>query len=275
MTHIYKYTSMVALLVCLAGCIENLPVFDAKTTWLNFNIRAAADSTRYYSFIYAKNPNAVVDTVWIELIISGNAVNYDRAISFTQLLGTNEDVPDAISNVHFVAFDDPAVKNRYILPAGVHSVSVPVVVKRDQSLNDSDVLLFLEIAGNNDFQPGFRHHNRLRLYISNRFAQPDNWNATTIRDIATYTSELHEFLVMVTGEKWDYDFLLTLGYITPIPYYPYPQYPDYISYYYTDNDIYDVQYIGYIRAMLKEKLAEENEKRIVQGLPPWNITFVN
>lgn len=264
-----KYGLLVALFALIVGCEQDLPIFDSDEAWVSFN----SDSSRAFSFIYADNPHAEYDTVAIEVMINGNPVDYDREVSIIQIKDTDETIKDAEAGVHYLAFSDPNVQKSFIIPAGKMKADIKVILKNDSSLDEEDVLLAMEIVDNEYFKAGFNNNNRVYLTISNQYAQPLNWNAQTNVDFGNYSNELLEFLILVTGEKWDYDYLLTIGYIEPEAYNPYPMFPSYVEYRYTNSDIYDSQYIGYLVNILKEKLIEENDKREQAGKPIWNITF--
>jgi len=76
--------------------------------------------------------------------------------------------------------------------------------------------------------------------------------------IGSYDRGLHECLIHITGEKWDYDYLYdVLGFIIPED-----------SWTYT-NDNYEDAYFQYLIGVWQQLLEEDNARRIVEGKGPW------
>lgn len=94
--------------------------------------------------------------------------------------------------------------------------------------------------------------------LTDRLARPSNWNMYLDYYIGSYDRGLHECLIHITGEKWDYDYLYdVLGFIIPED-----------SWTYT-NDNYEDAYFQYLIGVWQQLLEEDNARRIVEGKGPW------
>ena len=251
---IFKYIVGIVFLCSLLSCEEKLDNYDTETCWLRFNLSQLADTLQSRSFVYLGD-DAETDTVWIDVKTIGSMKDYDRKITFTQVM---TDTTNAEAGKHYIAFDDLALANAYVIPANQIKARVPVIFKRDVSLKNMDVLLEFVIGSNDDFQPGFVKPDRIQVWLTDRLARPSNWNMFLDYYIGSYDRGLHECLIHITGEKWDYDYLYdVLGFIIPED-----------SWTYT-NDNYEDAYFQYLIGVWQQLLEEDNARRIVEGKGPW------
>ncbi len=248
-----KYMACVLLGVAFCACEEKLETYSTETAWLKFNTQVASDTIITYSFVYSGADER--DTIMIPVMSQGKVTAYPRQIALRQVI-TGEQ--DAVAGKHYVAFDNAEYRDSYVLPAGQAAFRVPVILLRDESLDTEDVCLVVSIAETEDFSVGFDGPARIRINISGRVMKPENWCESGIEaDFnCTYSRVLHEFLIEVTGEKWDADYLRKLGYegetyVELLPGFGYTQ-PEY-------NDMYDADYSVYYAKFLQEELAEKNK----------------
>ena len=172
-----------------ASCENDLEPYSDPDCRLNFiyydyfgdqmtteNIEESYDddsySTSSYSFVYAGNPER--DTLWFKVGVSGFLSDQPRSFALEQVA-----VPDTVDNaepgVHYVAFNDPSLSALYTVPANADTLSVPVVLLRDPSLDEKDVVIRFTFADNGNFQAGIPEMSTRTVYITARIAQPSMW----------------------------------------------------------------------------------------------------
>lgn len=251
--------------VLLAACDEKLTPYSEETCWLGFDMKNSADTLVFRTFIYSE-PQAETDTVWIPLKTIGKVVDYDRPVKLVQL-----PVKDscAVSGKHFVAFDDAALHSCYMIPAGKTRAQIPVVLKRDVSLKEDKVLIEIAVGENEYFFPSFVSPKRIYVWVTDQLERPSFWTtaegATLNTKIGIYDPVLHQFLIDATGEKWDDEYIaslgLTKGYLNT-------SWGPTMTYWDDLGPNYDANYLNYLVSRLQEALKQENAARANRGEEP-------
>lgn len=178
--------------VCfLFSCEENLEPYHETTNRLNFVFENfLTDSTTYQSFVYYPQ-SKVYDTVLIEISTMGYVTDYDRPVSLRQIAGPE---PQAKAGKHYIAFDDPSVTGLYHIPAGQSKVKLPVILKRDPSLQEETVILTFTFAENEYFKPGYVTNVNRRISISDQLTKPEYWD--NAEDYFAYYGKVkHRFMI--------------------------------------------------------------------------------
>lgn len=225
--------------IALSSCEKDLPTYNYSENRLNFS---TTDTLQTYSFIYSNG--AQIDTVWYTVSTLGFVANEDRPIELEQIkTGDN----DAVAGTHFVSFDDEGLKKFYYIPANAIEAKIPVVVKRDASLATQDVNLSITFKTNNYFSAGYKRTSKVKLIISNRMSKPTAWQGLCNYYFSSYGSVKHQFMIDVTGFKWDDNFLKNELYVL-------------------DYSQCDQGYMAYLANFFHAKLAELNTQREAQGL---------
>lgn len=226
--------------VTLAACEKDLPLYDSPDDALNFEMAVDRESgevvERSYSFVYEAD-DVVQDTIWLRANTQGFLSDSDRPFRLEQIeSGTAR--PDAVAGQHYVGFDDAALQQYYVIPAGANTVLFPVVVKRDASLADSDVSLYFQLRENEHFKQGLPGQRVEMLVISARLSKPADWSDYYM---GAYGPVKHRFMIDHTGLRWDDEFVSS-----------------FVS--------GDYGYIRYIMMLLARELKNENTARANQGL---------
>ena len=253
-----KYALAALTLLPLAtSCEKDLPKYSTPDAWLNFvyydysgeqvilteDLEKIEDITNtYYSFVMSsisEGKELTEDTVWVEVATMGFLSDKNRTVELEQIA---TDGNDAVPGVHYVAFNDPQLLAKSYVPGGTNTALIPIVVLRDASLEEKDAVLRFTIKDNGIFKPGYEAMSVQTLYISGRLNQPSKWS-TYYCDyyFGTYGPKKHELMIEWTGKNWDDDYL---------------------------DELFggDSGYIDYLAHWFKEKLKEENQKRIEEGL---------
>ena len=238
-----------------ASCENDLEPYSDPACRLNFiyydyfgdqmtteNIEESYDddsySTSSYSFVYAGNPER--DTLWFKVGVSGFLSDQPRSFALEQVA-----VPDTVDNaepgVHYVAFNDPSLSALYTVPANADTLSVPVVLLRDPSLDEKDVVIRFTFADNGNFQAGIPEMSTRTVYITARIAQPSMWEEYYL---GYWGPVKHQLMIEWTGEAWDDAYL---------------------------EELYngDSGYVDYMISWFAQRLEEENAAREAAGEEPY------
>ncbi len=236
------YIALLAIIALLSACEQDLPVYSDTTSRLYFKKAYLSDSLTSYSFSY--HGDVTSDTVWVTVQNLGFIANHDRSFELEQVMtGTD----DAVAGKHYVSFDDAEYKKHLVIKADSTTARIPIVVLRDASLKTSTVTLKFTIKENAEFKPGFKSQMNRYIQITDRLAKPSNWGGYCNWYFGTYGPVRHQFMIKVTGEKWD---------------------EDYISKQQFDSYTADQAYMSFICSKLAAALAVENAEREAQGLSP-------
>lgn len=163
------------------------------------------DTLKLYTFYY--EPAAIAqDTVFFDIYAIGGVSGEDRPFVLEQV--TLDSVENAMPGIHYKAFSDPSLKDRYVIRAGEVHASVPVVLLRDISLKSRSVKLQIQVKANEQFLPGEIRKLWRRVEFTDMLSQPAAWNNSAVQYYwGKYSRVKHAFMIEQTGEKWDEGFL--------------------------------------------------------------------
>lgn len=238
----------VALAFAFASCEKDLEPNRDQTSRLNFVYDGPFDrytvsdleqyyegdsyNNKSYSFIYDGN-GTDRDTVWFKIGVSGFLYDYPRPVAFQQI-AIADTIDNAEAGVHYVAFTDPSLASYYTVPANVDTLSIPVILLRDPSLEEKDVVLRFGFMENDYFKVGIPEMSYRTLWITARLVEPKLWPSDYF---GAWGQVKHQLMVEWTGDKWDYDYCLEF----------------YAS---------EFAYRDYLSNWMAEKLVEENKKHL-------------
>ena len=189
----------VALAWLCIGCEEALPIYETEQDCLNFTValREEFPTPVRKSFVY-DSQDVVCDTIYVPVTSMGFVRDYDRPVTFEQVIVKPDSLYNAVPGVHYVPFDDPEVKDLMVLPAGKASAEIPIIALRDTTLRDTVSVLQLRIAPNEFFELGDRDRAECLVEIGDQLMQPKNWML-----FGTYGYVKHRFLIEMTGWRFD------------------------------------------------------------------------
>jgi hypothetical protein len=232
-------SSLMLLMIVLTSCEESLNPYSVNQNKLYFS--SGSDQV-YYSFAYY--PNIKQDTVWLDVHAIGFMTDYDRSFEMEQVTSSDS---DAVAGVHYQSFTDEALQKYYVIKANTVKSTIPVVIYKDESLNNGDVKLKIKIKDNENFISGFPDSKERTLYISNDVVKPSLWSSLMNNFFGPYGKVKHKFMIAHTGKKWNDEYLENELYIK-------------------NYRLQDQSYIIYLAHFLQKSLNEENERRAAQGL---------
>ena len=224
------------------GCQKNPELYHYPLNGINI-----LDTLVRYSFVFSAS-GTVQDTVWVRIQTMGFLSKDDRPIAFEQI---SAGARDAVAGVHYVAFDQSELQKLYVMPRNGSTTSVPVVLKRDPSLEQEEYTLLFQVRKNDFFGRGIVGAWSCRVVISDRLARPANWNFQTEMEFGEYGRVKHRWLIEQTGNRWDDEYLRDiLGF----------EETDRTNLAATTNANYDSGYNVYYGAILQMMLDAYNER---------------
>lgn len=167
-----------------------------------------ADSTKHFTFAYVDQAK-MTDTIYFDIYSMGDVSQQDRPFKLVQVEADNlsEDVENAVADLHYVGFDIPSIASEYTIEAGNSHARVPVVLLRDESLLEKTVVLRFLVVANEHFEIGQEDLQHRRLSFTDMLTMPSPWYTGFL---GTYSEVKHRFLISVTNEKWDGEFIQSL-----------------------------------------------------------------
>jgi hypothetical protein len=238
------YIALALLASLFFSCEKELELYNAGSG-VNFRFESTSDALRLFSFVYGPAA-AVTDTIWLNVETVGLLSDRDRRMDIEQVA---VDSSDATPGVHYESFQERG----FTIPAGQSRVTIPIVLKRDASLQEKRVTLGLQIKPNEEFPLVNLARNNVKILFSDQLERPTNWNRYFF--LGTYGPVKHRFLIEATGEKWDYDYIYNeIGFIEDVS--PWV------------NDNYDSGFCDYLVVVLTRELDALNAARAEDSLSP-------
>ncbi len=164
-----------------------------------------ADTTKDFTFVY-NAPTNKQDTVWFDIYAIGGVSTKDRIFKLQQVADTTGAL-NAVPGVDYKAFTDASVNSKYVIKAGERNTLVPIVLLRSATLKTATVTLIIKVAANDDFQLGETTNIWRKVTSTDRLSKPAAWTSTINIYFGTYSVVKHQFMIDVTGKKWDQTFL--------------------------------------------------------------------
>ena len=247
-----------ALIFGLSACEKDLPEYETTVCQLNFKYGTTDISTDKvtdemregaHSFKLNSGIGVNVDTVWVRVATMGYLSDEARPFELEQVM-TGE--RDAVAGKHYVAFTDAEMQSWYYIPAGQAEVLVPIVVKRDPSLEtEGDVVLKFTFKENEYFKLGYPEFAVYSIVISDQLAKPTMWTTCNLNYyFGAYGPVKHELMIAWTEQAWDDTYIESL-------FYEYRYSGGGVAWYPKDGN-----YISYLASWFAERLAKENAERL-------------
>ena len=125
------------------------------------------------------------------------------------IMGTPQD-HDRIANIVVDNDLTTASPQQYSLPATVTipaektSAAFPVTLRRDASLQQQPVRLYIKVAPSDDFQPGVNEENHLLLVWNDILSKPTNWDELK-EFFGEYSNTKYRFMIANAGGITEFD----------------------------------------------------------------------
>lgn len=239
-TKMLKNIVLGVMVFLLIGCKQVAVETDLEDTYVQFTPKfASAGYADIINYNFSYFPGKTQDTIWVDIQTRGLIASSLRHISIEpvreNLLAENH--VHAESGKHFVAFNNPDIKQFYTLLPNTSKGRIPIILLRHPDMATNTVQLSVELVASPDLLPGVTLYKRIKVLVNDGLTRPANWNLTLL---GSYGKVKHDFLIRNTGKRFDDAFLTTLG--------------------------VDVGLQNYYKVRLPQILEEENKQRKEQSL---------
>ncbi|MCI6619802.1 MAG: DUF4843 domain-containing protein [Prevotella sp.] len=215
-----KYVlSAVAFLIGLTGCTADLMNYNGADM-----VRFSGDPETVFSFAYYTDQKTE-DVIDVNVMTVGEVADHPRTVRFEQVTKEwkyNYDPQDPNRIVDSTYIDMPypaeegkhfhienATGNAFTIPAGEHSYRLKIMVKRsDNDLKKHARTLHLKLIPNEHFGILSDVAALKKITISDKLEKPRQWKGYYCDlYIGNWSETKHRFMINVTGQKWDDDFI--------------------------------------------------------------------
>lgn len=194
------------------------------------------------------------DTVWLKLVALGGTPKTDVHIKLrayhNSITSTLQKLDDAESGVHYVPFESEEMQKLLIFHANQMYDSIPIILLRDPSIKEAGRRLTLQVVDSEDVKAADHRpddtydRSFATVYTADCLSQPTLWAFGFF--LGDYGPVKHEFMVRVSGERWDDAFIKANNL----------------------NSSDDVNLQTYWRYRFRNELEQENAERKAEGLGP-------
>jgi hypothetical protein len=192
----------IVALILATSCEVDLPTWSGEQR-INFvEGITLADTTIRYSFVFS-SVEVEEHTLWLEIATEGLLPDVPRRVDFVQVLTGNN---DAEPGIHYVPFNDPRVKDLYVVPARTETVKIPIILLRHASLKEDEKILRIELVENNNFLLTANTHKRSReIIIADKLTIPKMWaeQSTVSSYFGEYGPAKHRFMIDNAAPDFD------------------------------------------------------------------------
>lgn len=231
----YRYIKysflLLSLCLLLPACEEDQPKVFVGEPYLTFpmddNGYSIYVQQHYSNFYYLNDQSVLRDTIYVPLVTMGSFSVSDIPVKLEVFDSEDETYPERIDNtsvnaeagVHYLPFDSDEMGNLLTFRADRLQDSIPVIILRDPSMQDSTFRLTFRLAPMDNAQVADKDENRVVIYLSDRVSRPSNWDYWYFRD---YGDVKLDFMIRHSDLKWDEkDMEMVLGDSFLLSYYLY------------------------------------------------------
>ena len=230
--------------LALTACEDSSELYNYPINKIGFLRENGENKPVTKTFIY-DNSDVDRDTVYILMRTMAYVTEYDRTIGIQEaepVFQERVEGANAVPGVHYVPFDDPEYQKFAVVKAGQAEAQLPVILLRDPSLENEEVTLRIRIVQNEAFAPINEEDSEKLVTFSDMIMQPEAWDDSFSNFFGTWGPVKFRFMLDVSGERWDDEFINTLW--------------------------NDYPYMMFWQARLRVLLEEENARREAAGEGP-------
>ena len=215
----FSFWALVAS-TALTSCTTDLMHYEGANM-----VRFSGDVEVVYSFAYYSE-SKTEDVINVNVMTVGEVVDYPRTVRFEQQKKEwkyTYDPQDAnkVIDSTYVDMESPAEEgrhfqiqnaegNQFVVPAGANSYVLKILLKRsDEGLKKNARKLHLRLVPDKDFGIMSDVASLKKITISDKLEKPRRWRGYYCDYyLANWSEVKHRFMINVTGQKWDNDFIL-------------------------------------------------------------------
>ena len=146
------------------------------------------------TFSFVTYPNDTTEKVMmVNAVIMGTPQDHDRTANIV--------VDNDLTTASPQQYSLPATVT---IPAEKTSAAFPVTLRRDASLQQQPVRLYIKVAPSDDFQPGVNEENHLLLVWNDILSKPTNWDELK-EFFGEYSNTKYRFMIANAGGINEFD----------------------------------------------------------------------
>ncbi len=146
------------------------------------------------TFSFVTYPNDTTEKVMmVNAVIMGTPQDHDRTANIV--------VDNDLTTASPQQYSLPATVT---IPAEKTSAAFPVTLRRDASLQQQPVRLYIKVAPSDDFQPGVNEENHLLLVWNDILSKPTNWDELK-EFFGEYSNTKYRFMIANAGGITEFD----------------------------------------------------------------------
>jgi len=175
----------ISVLAILAGCKKDeIDIYNGNT-YIYFD--REGEDVQEYSFAF--HPGIDLDTVPLIVKLIGYPTDYDREIGL--VINESKTTADAA---------DYWLPSEFVLRAGSHIDSIPLVLYKSEKLKESKFTLYLEIKDSEELRSGPVPNCFAQIVFSDMLAKPDWWDEVVVTNfLGKYSDEKYRLFIEDTG----------------------------------------------------------------------------
>lgn len=149
-----------------------------------------AAGTDSVSFSFVAFPASFVEKdISVDALIMGEVSDHDRTVNLA--------VEQSMTTASASQFSFPET---VVIPAGQTRGTFTVTLRRDASLQQKSVRLYLKVVASADFQPGVNEENHITFIWTDVLSKPNNW-ADLEPFFGTYSNVKYRFMLEHLGDE--------------------------------------------------------------------------
>lgn len=153
------------------------------------------DSTAHSFFVQPDGQN--LDTVWVDIRTMGFPADYPRPMKIAQIHTDRGNA--AVAGKHYVSFDSEEMQKNLLMPANAVRCLLPVIVKRDPSLETSRVRIEMAVVENEYFKVGIDTLSKFIVTTTARAEKPALWDSYWKHMFGDFGAKKLWFLIHYVG----------------------------------------------------------------------------
>jgi len=193
-----KRNIRLALMLCLTALSAACSVDDfvyqdtARIRLVGPKMYAVGSDSLTFSFV-TSSEDVTTKTMDVRVEVMGPATSYARTAQV-----------EVVSDKTTASSSQYELPLTITIPADSAAATLPVVLKRDASLQEKSVRLYIRTAANSDFQEGVNEENHLTLIWDDILSKPSNW-ADLEEFFGTYSDVKYRFMIQNSGGMAEFD----------------------------------------------------------------------
>ncbi len=190
-----KYIFLLCLVALLGTSCENDGFYYqdvARVRLVGPEIWTTGTDSLEFTFV-TQSADVTTYQMDVEAFAMGEVAQHDRTLNLTVVADKTTATADQ--------YTCPAT---VVIPAGNNSASFPVVLKRDATLANKTVRLYIQVAASEDFAVGVNEWNHVLFKWTDKLSKPTNWESELKTYFGSYSDDKYRFMLNNAGGESEF-----------------------------------------------------------------------